>query len=92
MARRVTHDLHRRLRSTFQHVNEVGRIITSGKPDSPQQLKEALEYQRANGGRLGTNLVKLGLIEDSEIAKTSQAASTASHLSIFPFRSRSHLQ
>src|SRR5215471_4463582 len=48
---------------------KLGESLLRENLISPQQLKEALEYQRANGGRLGTTLVKLGIIEDSEIAK-----------------------
>src|SRR5882672_7215948 len=48
---------------------KLGESLLRENLISPQQLKEALEYQRTNGGRLGTNLVKLGIIEDSEIAK-----------------------
>lgn len=32
-----------------------------------QQLREALEHQRAHGGRLGSTLVKLGFISDEEV-------------------------
>ena len=31
---------------------------------SPEQLQEALNYQKANGGKLGFNLVKLGFVKD----------------------------
>ncbi len=34
---------------------------------SPQHLREALDYQREHGGRLGFNLVKLGLVSDDMI-------------------------
>src|SRR6476646_263929 len=34
---------------------------------SPQSLREALDYQREHGGRLGFNLVKLGLVSDDMI-------------------------
>ncbi|MEP6741826.1 MAG: type IV-A pilus assembly ATPase PilB [bacterium] len=34
---------------------------------SPQHLREALDYQREHGGRLGYNLVKLGLVSDDMI-------------------------
>ena len=30
-------------------------------------LREALDYQRTNGGRLGSNLIKLGIISDEVI-------------------------
>ena len=48
---------------------KLGESLLRENLISPSQLKEALEYQRTNGGRLGTTLVKLGIIEDSEIAK-----------------------
>ena len=34
---------------------------------SAEQLQEALNYQRKNGGKLGANLVKLGYVKDEEI-------------------------
>ena len=46
---------------------KLGEILVRENLITPQQLKEALEYQRANGGRLGTNLVKLGMISDDVI-------------------------
>src|SRR5215471_7050482 len=48
---------------------KLGESLLRENLISAQQLKEALEYQRSNGGRLGTILVKLGIIEDSEIAR-----------------------
>src|SRR5215831_18590955 len=48
---------------------KLGESLLRENLISPQQLKEALEYQRTNGGRLGTTLVKLGIIEDNEIAR-----------------------
>jgi type IV pilus assembly protein PilB len=35
---------------------------------TPAQLEEALEHQKSNGGKLGYNLVKLGFVQDGEIA------------------------
>jgi type IV pilus assembly protein PilB len=46
---------------------KLGEILVREKLISSQQLKEVLEYQRVNGGRLGTNLVKLGMISDDVI-------------------------
>jgi len=43
-------------------------LIKSGKIDQ-EQLKEALRLQQKDGGRLGTNLVKLGYIQDSELTE-----------------------
>jgi type IV pilus assembly protein PilB len=42
--------------------------LVRDKRISPVQLQEALDHQRANGGRLGTNLVKLGFVQDEDIA------------------------
>ena len=47
--------------------SKLGEILVRENLISSQQLREALEYQRANGGRLGSNLVKLGIISDDVI-------------------------
>ncbi len=46
---------------------KLGEILVRENLLTPQQLREALDYQRANGGRLGFNLVKLGLVSDDMI-------------------------
>ncbi len=46
---------------------KLGEILVRENLLNPNQLREALEYQRANGGRLGSNLVKLGFISDDVI-------------------------
>lgn len=46
----------------------LGELLLRDKRISPVQLQEALEHQRTNGGRLGTNLVKLGFVQDEDIA------------------------
>lgn len=46
---------------------KLGEILVRENLLNPTQLREALEYQRANGGRLGSNLVKLGFISDDVI-------------------------
>ncbi len=46
---------------------KLGEILVRENLVTPQQLREALDYQRANGGRLGTNLVRLGMISDDVI-------------------------
>lgn len=46
---------------------KLGEILVRENLITPQQLREALEYQRASGGRLGSNLVKLGIISDDVI-------------------------
>ena len=46
---------------------KLGEILVRENLISSQQLREALEYQRSSGGRLGSNLVKLGIISDDVI-------------------------
>ena len=43
---------------------KLGELLVRETLTSPQNLREALDYQREHGGRLGFNLVKLGLIRD----------------------------
>jgi type IV pilus assembly protein PilB len=46
---------------------KLGEILVRENLISAQNLREALDYQREHGGRLGFNLVKLGLISDDMI-------------------------
>jgi type IV pilus assembly protein PilB len=46
---------------------KLGEILVRENLLTPHQLREALEFQRENGGRLGFNLVKLGLVSDDMI-------------------------
>ena len=46
---------------------KLGEILVRENLVTPAQLREALDYQRASGGRLGSNLVKLGIISDDVI-------------------------
>src|SRR5918911_1603034 len=46
---------------------KLGEILVRENLLTPHQLREALEYQREHGGRLGFNLVKLGLVSDDMI-------------------------
>src|SRR5262245_766813 len=45
----------------------VGELLLKEKRITPQQLQQALNHQKANGGKLGYNLVKMGFIKDEEI-------------------------
>ncbi len=45
----------------------IGELLLKEKRITPEQLQEALNYQKANGGKLGVNLVKLGYVTDDEI-------------------------
>ncbi len=46
---------------------KLGEILVRENLLSAQQLRDALDYQREHGGRLGFNLVKLGLVSDDMI-------------------------
>jgi type IV pilus assembly protein PilB len=45
----------------------IGELLLKEKRITPDQLQEALNYQKANGGKLGFNLVKLGFVKDEEL-------------------------
>src|SRR5678815_181702 len=47
--------------------SKIGDLLVKENLISQQQLKEALEHQRVNGGRLGNCLIKLGFVTDDEI-------------------------
>ena len=55
----------------------LGELLLREKRVTPAQLQEALNHQRANGGRLGTSLVKLGIPQRRGHHRRSSAASTA---------------
>ncbi|MGD1158121.1 MAG: type IV-A pilus assembly ATPase PilB [Terriglobia bacterium] len=46
---------------------KLGEILLKENLITPDQLKQALEHQKANGGRLGNSLVKLGFLNDDEV-------------------------
>jgi type IV pilus assembly protein PilB len=52
---------------SIQMSAKLGEILVRENLISPQHLREALDYQREHGGRLGFNLVKLGLVSDDMI-------------------------
>jgi type IV pilus assembly protein PilB len=45
----------------------IGELLLKEKRITPEQLQEALNYQRQSGGKLGFNLIKLGYVKDEEI-------------------------
>ena len=45
----------------------IGELLLKEKRITPEQLQDALNYQRTTGGKLGANLVKLGIVKDEEI-------------------------
>jgi type IV pilus assembly protein PilB len=48
---------------------KLGEVLVRENLITAQQLREALTYQREYGGRLGANLVKLGLVTDEALTK-----------------------
>ena len=46
---------------------KLGEILIKEKIVSADQLKQALEFQKSNGGRLGNALVKLSFMSDDEV-------------------------
>jgi type IV pilus assembly protein PilB len=46
---------------------KLGESLLKDNLITPQQLKEALDFQRVNGGRLASTLVKLCMLSDEEV-------------------------
>ena len=46
---------------------KLGEILVRENLITAQQLRETLDYQRAHGGRLGSNLVRLGYVSDDVV-------------------------
>src|SRR5437667_707288 len=64
---------------------KLGEILVRENLISPQHLRQALDYQREHGGRLGYNLVKLGLVSDDTITAvlSRQYGIPSSNLELF---------
>src|SRR5258706_165272 len=45
----------------------IGELLLKEKRITPEQLQQALNTQKAGGGKLGYNLVKMGFVKDEEI-------------------------
>ena len=45
----------------------IGELLLKEKRITPEQLQQALNHQKGSGGKLGYNLVKMGLVKDEEI-------------------------
>ena len=52
----------------------IGELLLKEKRITPEQLQEALNYQRQNGGKLGYCLIKLGLAKDEPAAEDLEEA------------------
>jgi type IV pilus assembly protein PilB len=46
----------------------LGELLLRENRVTPAQLQEALNHQRAHGGRLGSTLIKLGVLDENEIS------------------------
>jgi type IV pilus assembly protein PilB len=46
----------------------IGELLLKEKRITPDQLQQALNHQKANGGKLGLNLVQMGFVKDEEIS------------------------
>ena len=45
----------------------IGELLLKERRITPEQLQQALSQQKAQGGKLGHNLVRLGFVSDEEI-------------------------
>ena len=45
----------------------IGELLLKEKLITAEQLQQALTQQKANGGKLGYNLVKMGFVKDEQI-------------------------
>ena len=45
----------------------IGEVLLKERRITPEQLQQALNYQKVQGSRLGTALVKLGMVRDDDI-------------------------
>ena len=48
---------------------KLGELLLKENMVSPQQLQEALNHQKLNGGKLGKAFVALGFVKDEEITE-----------------------
>jgi hypothetical protein len=47
----------------------LGELLIAGRRVTPAELEDALENQVLHGGRLGTNLLELGVVTEAELAQ-----------------------
>ncbi|HEX2224487.1 MAG TPA: type IV-A pilus assembly ATPase PilB [Thermoanaerobaculia bacterium] len=53
-----------------QAPDKLGELLVKSGKINPAQLQEALNAQKEQGGRLGTNLVKLGFMTDRQLVES----------------------
>ena len=51
----------------------LGELLLAANAITPEQLQYALKAQQRHGGRLGTNLVELGFLSETALARTLSA-------------------
>lgn len=49
--------------------NRLGEMLVSAELVTKEQLEQALQMQKKRGGRLGSNLVSLGFVEEEELTE-----------------------
>ncbi|MCP4248420.1 MAG: type II secretion system protein GspE, partial [bacterium] len=50
-------------------MSRIGDLLVQADKITPDQLEQALAAQQGEGGRLGTQLVKLGYIADEDLVE-----------------------
>src|SRR3981081_3141991 len=63
----------------------IGELLLKEKRITPEQLQQALNAQKANGGKLGYNLVKMGFVKDEEIAALLSRQYGVPSINLAPF-------
>ena len=48
---------------------KIGQLLVTNKIITEEQLIKAIELQKKEGGRIGTNLIKLGFITDENLVQ-----------------------
>ena len=54
--------------------SKIGDLLVKADLISPEQLETALQEQRQNGGLLGSNLIKLGYIEEKYLTSINMVS------------------
>ncbi|MFQ6082242.1 MAG: type IV-A pilus assembly ATPase PilB [Candidatus Aminicenantia bacterium] len=64
---------------------KLGEILLKEKLVNSDQLKEAIEYQKKNGGKLGSAMIKLGFISEEELANVLSKQYGCPHINLTKF-------
>ena len=48
---------------------KLGEMLIKAGLLTPQKLEETLEYQKTHGGKLGLNLISLGIVKEADITR-----------------------